>query len=42
MEAQSQAIDGGKVDLIMQGGSRLEETPDFFKTEDGGVRRCSV
>jgi hypothetical protein len=36
MEPEAQAIDGGEVDLIMQGGSRLEDTSDFFNTEDGG------
>jgi hypothetical protein len=36
MEPESQAIDGGEVDLIMQGCGRLEETPDFLDTENGG------
>src|SRR5262245_40065853 len=36
MEPEAQAIDGSEVDLSMQGGSRLEDTSDFFNTEDGG------
>ena len=36
MQPESQAIDGGEVSLIVQGGSRLEKTSDFFNTEDGG------
>jgi len=43
MEPEAQAIDGGEVDLIMQGGSRLEDTSDFCNTEHrremvGGLR----
>jgi len=36
MEPEAQARDGGEGDLMMQGGSRLEDTSDFFNTEDGG------
>lgn len=36
MEPESQARAGGEVDLGVPGGSRLEETPHFFNTEDGG------
>lgn len=35
VEPQSQAIDGGEVDLIVQGSGGLEETPDFLHPEDG-------
>jgi hypothetical protein len=34
MEPQAQARDGGEGDLIMQGGSRLEDTSDVCNTED--------
>jgi len=36
MESEAQAIDGGEGDLVMYGGSRLEDTPDFLHTEDRG------
>jgi hypothetical protein len=36
VKPESQAIDRGEVDLVMQGGSRLEDTSDFCKTEDSG------
>jgi hypothetical protein len=36
VKPESQAIERGEVDLVMQGGSRLEDTSDFFKTEDSG------
>jgi hypothetical protein len=36
VKPEAQAIDGGEVDLIMQGGSCPEDTPDFFKAEDSG------
>src|SRR5215475_7012210 len=36
MEPESQAIDGGEVDLVVQGGSGCEEPPDLFDTEHGG------
>ena len=42
MEPESQAIDGGEVDLIVQGCGRLEETSDFFNTEDGGETVCGL
>jgi hypothetical protein len=36
MEPETQAIDGGEVDLIVEGGGRLEEPPDLLHAEDGG------
>ena len=36
MEPESQAIDGGEVDLVVQGGGGREEPPDLLHTEDGG------
>jgi hypothetical protein len=36
VEPESQAIDRGEVDLIVQGGGSLEQTSDFLGTEDGG------
>jgi len=36
MQPQSQAVDGGEVDLVVQRCGGLEETPNFFNTEDGG------
>ena len=36
MEPKAQTIDRGEVDLIVEGCSRLEDTSDFFNTEDGG------
>ena len=36
MEPEPQARDGGEGDLIVEGGSRLEDTSDFFNTEDSG------
>src|SRR5262249_33757625 len=36
MEPEAQAIDGGEVDLVVQGGGRMEEPPDLLHTEDGG------
>jgi len=35
MEPESQAIDGGEVDLVVQRGGCLEEPPDLLKAEDG-------
>jgi hypothetical protein len=35
MESESQAIDGGEVDLIVEGCGRLEEPPDLLDTEHG-------
>jgi hypothetical protein len=35
VEPESQAIDSGEVDLIMQRCGGLEETPDLLDTEDG-------
>ena len=40
VEPESQAIDGGEVDLIVQGCGGLEETPDLLDTEDGGEAVC--
>jgi hypothetical protein len=36
MEPQSQAIDGGKVDLVVEGGGSREEPSDFLNTEHSG------
>src|SRR5262249_34045455 len=36
MESESQAIDGGEVDLVVQGCRGGEEPPDLLHTEDGG------
>jgi Mg2+/Co2+ transporter CorC len=36
MEPEPQAIDGGEVDLVVQGGGRREESLDLLHTEDGG------
>jgi hypothetical protein len=36
MEPEAQAIDGGKVDLVVQGGGRLQEPLDLLHTENGG------
>jgi hypothetical protein len=35
MEPEAQAIDGGKGDLVVQGGGRLQEPLDLLHTEDG-------
>ena len=36
MEPESQAVDGGDVDLVVEGSGGLEQTPHFFHTEAGG------
>ena len=36
MEPESQAIDGGEVDLVVQGSGGRKEPPDLLYTEDGG------
>jgi len=36
MESEAQALDGGEVDLVVPRSGRLEESPDFLHTEDGG------
>ena len=36
MEPEAQAIDGGEVDLVVQGGSGRQEALDLLHTEDGG------
>jgi len=35
-EPEAQAVDGGEVDLVVQGGSGRKEPPDLLHTEDGG------
>jgi hypothetical protein len=35
MEPESQAVDGGEVDLVVQGSGGREESPDFLHTQDG-------
>jgi hypothetical protein len=42
MEPEAQAVDGGEGDLVVQGCSHLEETPNFFNTEDGGEPVCGL
>jgi len=42
VEAESQARDGGEIDLIVQGSGRLEQTSDFLKAEDGGEPVCGL
>jgi hypothetical protein len=42
MEPQAQTRDGGAGDLMVEGGSRLEDTSDFCNTEDSGERGCGV
>ena len=34
LEPETQAVDGGEVDLVVRGGSRREEPPDLLHTED--------
>ena len=36
MQPESQAIEGGEVDLLVQGSGGVEETPDFLDAEDSG------
>ena len=36
MEPASQAINGGEVDLVVEGSGGREESPDLFNTEHGG------
>jgi hypothetical protein len=36
LEPEPQAIEGGEVDVIVEGGGRLEEPPDLLHAEDGG------
>jgi hypothetical protein len=40
MEPKSQAIDGGEVDLIVEGCGRLEKPPGLLHTEDGWETVC--
>jgi hypothetical protein len=42
MESESQAVDSGEGDLVVQGCSRLEQTPHCFNTEDGGKAVCGL
>jgi hypothetical protein len=42
MEPEAQAIDGGEVDLIVQGGSGCKEPSDLLHTEDGGETVCGL
>jgi hypothetical protein len=35
MEPEAQAVDGGEVDLVVQGGGGGKEPPDLLHTEDG-------
>jgi hypothetical protein len=36
MEPEAQAVDSGEVDLVVEGGGRLEEPPDLLNTQHGG------
>ena len=36
VESETQAIDGGEVDLVVKGSGRFKELPDFLKAEDSG------
>ena len=42
LEPEAQAVDGGAVDLVVQGGSGGKEPPDLLHTEDGGETVCSL
>lgn len=42
MESASQTLDGGAVDLIVEGSSRLQEPSDLFHPQDGGETRCAL
>jgi hypothetical protein len=42
MESEAQTIDGGEVDLIVEGSSRLQEPPDLLHTKDGGETMCAL
>ena len=36
LEPEAQAVDGGEGDVVVQGGSGRQESPDLLHTEDGG------
>jgi hypothetical protein len=40
LEPQAQAIDGGKGDLVVEGGGGREEPPAFLNAENGGEMVC--
>jgi hypothetical protein len=42
VESESQAIDSGEVDLVVQGGSGRQESLDLLHTEDGGETVCGL
>jgi hypothetical protein len=42
VEPESQAVDGREVDLVMQGCGGLEQTPNFFHTEDSREAVCGL
>jgi hypothetical protein len=42
MEPESQAIDGGEVHLVVEGGGGREESLDLLHTEDGGETVCGL
>ena len=42
MEPEAQAIDGGEIDLIVEGGGRLEEPPDLLNTQHGRETVCGL
>ena len=42
MEPESQAVDGGEVDLVVEGGGGGKEPPDLLNTEDGWETMCGL
>ena len=42
MEPEAQAVDGGEVDLVVQGSGGREEPPDLLLTEDGWEPVCGL
>jgi hypothetical protein len=42
VEPESQAVDGGEGDLMVEGCGSLEETPNCFTTENSGETVCGL
>src|SRR5712691_8180655 len=42
MESESQARDGGKGELVVQGSGGREESPELLHTEDGWETVCGL
>src|SRR5262249_425587 len=42
MEPEAQAIDGGEVRLVVEGGGGREESLDLLHTENGGEPMCGL